>query len=88
MKFNTYFYGTYLVVLSDGIEIQFEEQKTTDIFVPSCCCIFDNNINDFYAKCCSMELVKPGDSLKINARGKTEFSIIDNNGNELRFCGV
>ena len=86
LKFLTYFYGNYLVVKKEDIEIHFVEWKDPRNFVASGCCIFDNNIEDLYAKCCSMDMIGPDGNLKNNSRGKKEFCMVDNNGNQLKFC--
>ncbi|MEP7165741.1 MAG: hypothetical protein ABI741_13660 [Ferruginibacter sp.] len=86
LKFLTYYYGNYLIVKKEGIEIHFVECKNPKNFIPSGCCIFDNNLEDLYAKYSSMDMIGPAGNLKNNPRGKKEFFIVDNNGNELRFC--
>lgn len=86
LKFITHYYGNYLVVKKEAIEIHFVTCKDPGKFIASACCLFDNNIEDLYAKCCSMDMIKPAGNLKNNSIGKKEFCINDNNGNELRFC--
>ena len=86
LKFLSHYYGNYLIVIKEDMEIHFVECKDPKNFIAAACCLFDNNIEDLYAKCCSMDMIMPGGNLKNNPRGKKEFCIVDNNGNELRFC--
>jgi len=86
LKFTTQYYGSYLIVRKDNIEIHFFEWKDPLDFIASACYLFDNNIEDLYAKFCSLDMMMPAGNLKTNFRGKKEFCIVDNNGNELRFC--
>jgi hypothetical protein len=86
LKFITHHYGNYLVVKKDNIEIHFEAIRNPRDFIASSCCLFDDNIKDLYATFCSMDMIIPMGELKDNSRGKKEFCIVDNNGNELRFC--
>ncbi len=85
LKFITQYLGNYLIVKKDEIEIHFFEPDKRN-FIAAGCCIFDNNVADLYSKFCSMDMIGPGGELKNNARMKKEFRIVDNNGNELRFC--
>ncbi len=88
LKFDTRNYGNYLVVKKDEIEIHFSQCSCSGDFVKSVCCVFDNNIEDLYAKFCSMDMISPAGNLKNNLMGKKEFCIIDNNGHELRFAEI
>jgi hypothetical protein len=88
LKFQTHSYGNYLVVKKENIEIHFFECKDKSDFTASGCCLFDDNIEDLFSKLCSMDMIRPAGQLKFNSRGKKEFMIIDNNGNELRFCEI
>ena len=85
LKFNTQYFGNYLVVRKDQIEIHFIECAYKENFVAGSCYIYDNNVEDLYAKFCSLEIIDILGEYKDNARGKKEFSIIDNNGNRLVF---
>ena len=86
LKFITNYLGNYLIVKKENIEIHFVECTDPSNFIASACCIFDNNIEDLFARFCSMDMIGPNGNLKDNPRGKKEFYIVDNNGNELRFC--
>lgn len=88
LKFLTHYFGNYLIVKKDEIEIHFVEHKDPKNFIASTCYIFDNNIEDLFSKFCSMDVIGPAGNLKNNSRGKIEFCIVDNNGNELRFCEI
>ena len=86
LKFLTHYYGNYLVVVKDDIEIHFTEAADKKNFTAGTCCLFDNNVEDLFSKFCSMDMIRPAGNLKNNLIGKKEFVVIDNNGNELRFC--
>lgn len=88
LKFLTHHYGNYLIVKKDNIEIHFASIRDPKKFIASSCCLFDDNIEDLYSKFSSMDLIGPLGELKDNARGKKEFCIVDNNGNELKFCEI
>jgi len=88
LKFLTYYYGDYLVVKKDNIEIHFLECTDERNFFASGCCIFNNNIEDLFAEFSSMDMIRPAGVLKPNSRGKKEFIVFDNNEHELRFCEI
>ena len=88
MKFLTHNYGNYLVAKKDQVEIHYVEWTGKEKFVPSSCYIFENNIEDLFARFSSMDVMNPKGNLKDNVWGKKEFYIVDNNGNILRFGGM
>ena len=77
LKFLTHYYGNYLIVIKEGIQIHFVECKDPRNFIASACCISDNNIEDLFARFCSMDMISPAGNLKDNSRGKKEFCIVD-----------
>lgn len=87
LKFLTINYGNYLLVKKDRIEIHYVEWSGIGKFVPVSCYIYDDNIEDLYAKFSGLDLINPKGNLKQNVFGKNEFQLLDNNGNVLRFGG-
>lgn len=85
LKFSTINYGNYLVVKKDKIEFHYYQWQGEGKFVPASCYIFDDNIEDLFAKFSSMDIMNPKGNLRNNAWGKKEFQILDNNGNVLKF---
>jgi len=88
LKFGTLNYGNYLVVKKDQAEIHYSEWTAKGNFMPSSCCLFDDNVEDLYAKFSSLDLLNPKGNLKQNIFGKMEFQITDNNGNILKFTAI
>ena len=88
LNFSTRYYGNYLVAVKDEIEIHFEEWPDQMSFVPTSCYLYDNNINDLYARFTSLDAVFPKGILKTNMWGKKEFQVMDNNNNILKFSGL
>jgi len=85
LKFNTINYGNYLVVQKENIEIHFSEQPDPKLFNKQSCYIFVQNIEDLFVYFSSLEVVSPTEKLQERFPNMKEFSIVDNNGNVLRF---
>ena len=88
LKFLTHNYGNYLVVKKDQVEIHYSLWAGNGKFTTSSCYIFENNIEDLFAKLSSMDVINPKGDLKDNSWGRKEFYLLDNNGNILRFGGM
>lgn len=88
LHFNTRDYGNYLVVKKDLVELHYFLWDEKNAFIPSSCCLFDDNVEDLYAKLSSLEILKPKADIKKNIWGKHEFQVMDNNGNLLKFSGI
>ena len=83
LDFDISYFGNYLVVSKETIELFFYEDK--DIFFPLSCFIFVSNVEDMYSKFSSMGLISLDGKLKIKPGNLKEFEILDNNGHRLRF---
>ena len=85
LNFKITYFGNYLVVTKDGIQLFFYEHKNKLTFQSLACFIFVDNIEDLYAKYSSMGMVEPNGQLQIKPGNLKEFGIIDNSGHQLRF---
>ncbi len=85
LSFEIAYFGNYLVVSREGIEIFFYEPKDKRSIEPLSCFIFVTNIEDLYAKFSSMEMIKPDGKLMERPGKLWEFSIADLNGHVIRF---
>lgn len=83
LSFDIAYFGNYLVVSKENIELFFYEEK--DIFSPSSCFIFVSNVEDMYAVFSSMGMIGLDGKLKVKPGNLKEFGIVDNNGHQLRF---
>lgn len=85
LNFDISYFGNYLVVSREGIELFFYEPKDKRNFEPLSFFIFVSNIEDLYSKFSSLEMVKPDGKL-VERPGKLwDFSITDVNGHIIRF---
>lgn len=82
LDFEITYYGNYLVVKKETIELFFYEDK--DIFYPLSCFIFVSNVEDMYANYCSLSMISLDNKLKVKPGNLKEFVIVDNNGHQLR----
>ncbi|MEO6669090.1 MAG: hypothetical protein ABIN36_06420 [Ferruginibacter sp.] len=85
LNFDISYFGNYLVVSNEAIQLFFFEHKNKSNFQRSSCFIFVSNIEDLYAKFSSMGMVEPNGKLQIKPGNLKEFEILDNNGHQLRF---
>jgi hypothetical protein len=77
--------GNWGIVKCGNIELQLQLVAGNQSIKTISCCIYINNIEDYYAELSSKELVSPAGRLQKNHIGITEFFILDNNGNTLYF---
>jgi hypothetical protein len=85
LNFDISYFGNYLVVTKEDIQLFFYEHKNKAAFQNLSCFIFVSNIEDLYAKYSSMGMVEPNRKLQVKPGNLKEFGIVDNNGHELRF---
>lgn len=85
LHFQTFYYGDCLVVKHGQAEIHFYEPAKGEPFIHSACCLYVSNIEDVYAYFSGKDVMLPGQQLKETVRRNKEFSILDNNGNRIRF---
>ena len=84
-QFQTIHYGDVLVVKFGEAEIHFYETVKKQAWAPSECCLLVSNIEDMYAYFIARDLVQPGMQLRETNRRQKEFSLMDINGNRIRF---
>ncbi|MEO8771367.1 MAG: hypothetical protein ABI402_14830 [Ferruginibacter sp.] len=85
LNFDISYFGNYLVVSKENIQLFFYEHKDKTTFRSLACFIFVSNIEDLYAKYSSMGMVEPSGQLQIKPGNLKEFGIVDNSGHQLRF---
>lgn len=85
LKLNISIHPDYLLVYDKNIEIHF--YKTSDKYLcdNSSCIILVSNIEDMYLCLSALDIIHPKGKLETKPWGHKEFSILDNNGNLLRF---
>ena len=85
LDFNVVNYGNYLIATCKNAELHFFESKDEYLCRHSGCYIMVANIEDFYARLSSRDVIRPEGKLESKPWNRKEFSIVDNNGNNLRF---
>ena len=85
LNFTISYFGNYLVVSKEEIQLFFFECKDKHSFRCSSSFIFVNNIEDLYSKFSSMGMIDPNGQLREKPGNLKEFAIVDNNGHQLRF---
>ena len=85
LNFEISYFGNYLVVSKENIQLFFYEDKDKNNFHPLACFIFVSNIEDLYSKFSSMGMIEPNGKLQVKPGNLKEFGIVDNNGHQLRF---
>ena len=85
LNFEISYFGNYLVVSKENIQLFFYEHKDKNSFRSLACFIFVSNIEDLYAKFSSMGMIEPNGKLQVKPGNLKEFGIVDNNGHQLRF---
>lgn len=86
MQFNVMVYANYLVASSKYIELHFYKASDKYLCENSSCYIMVNDIEDLYLSFSSRDIIHPVNKLETKPWGVKEFSIVDNNGNILRFA--
>lgn len=85
LGFTSKFAGSFVLLKKDQAEIHFYHVEDVREFHPGSCFIVTDNAEDMYTKCIANDLVYPNGQMTDLKYGKKEFSIIDNNGNIIRF---
>lgn len=75
----------YAVVVRDGVEIHFTQFKIDSRNNHSACYLRVQDIETLYADCQAQGLVHPRGPLQLKPWGQKEFTVVDPNGNLLRF---
>jgi len=78
-------FGNYAIIKSGFAEIHFSLITDKKNMHPTCCYIYTDNVEDMYTRCAEKDLLYPRGQIADMKFGKKEFSIIDNNGNIIRF---
>lgn len=77
--------GSYAIIKSGGAEIHFYLILEMSKFHPASCIVYCDNVEDLYTSFAGKDMLYPPDQIKDSKFGKKEFSILDNNGNTIRF---
>jgi hypothetical protein len=85
LGFTSVNYGNYVMLHFKNVEIHFYYTKDKSLFVNSSCYLLVRNIEDLYGCFSSKEIINPDRQLEDKPWGTREFSIVDNNGNIIRF---
>jgi hypothetical protein len=85
LGFTSANFGDYAILKSNTAEIHLFMADTRKRFEPAGCYIFVDNVEDLYADLCAKGLIYPKGKLIDKPRGFKEFTILDNNGNIIRF---
>ncbi|UAY51495.1 bleomycin resistance protein [Ferruginibacter albus] len=84
LGFTAHNYGTYLMLqYKKAAELHFFYTK--DKTLKSSCYLQVDNVEDLYASFSIKEILHPERMLQDTPWGTREFSIVDNNGNVIRF---
>jgi len=78
-------HGDHVTMENKGIRLHFFECKDKYLCQNSGCYIYVNNIEDLYSRLSALDIIHPNGKLEEKTWGMKEFSVIDNNGNLLRF---
>ncbi len=85
LGFSACNYGSYVTMQNKGILLHFYKCTDKYLCAQSGCYIYVNNIEDFYVHLSALDIIHPSGKLTAMSWGMKEFSVIDNNGNLLRF---
>ena len=85
LGFTTIDLGGYLLMEKEGIQLHFFLCADEYLCSNTNCYIVVNNIEDMYIELCAQEMIPFRNKLSGDQWGKKEFSVVDNNGNTLRF---
>jgi hypothetical protein len=77
--------GGYLQMKKEGIRLHFFLCADEYLCANTSCYIIVTNIEDLYIELCAQEMIPLNNKLAGDQWGKKEFSVLDNNGNTLRF---
>lgn len=78
-------FGNYGILRYHYVEIHICMVDNKKQFAHAGCYIFVDNIEDLYADLCVKELISPNGQLVNKPWCSKEFTILDNNGNLIRF---
>ena len=85
LNFQIINHGNYVIAYNKNAELHFFESNDEYLCRNSGCFIAVNNIEDFYASLSAKDIISPDGKLESKPWNRKEFSILDNNGNLLRF---
>jgi len=85
LNFHIVNYGNYIIASNQNAEIHFFKSNDAYLCNNSACYILVRNIEDFYAKLSAKDIILPNGKLESKPWNMKEFSILDNNGNMIRF---
>lgn len=85
LGFTSFNYGNYLVLKYKTVELHFYYTKDKVADKANTCYILVDNVEDLYGSFSIKELVEPKRKLQDMPWGTREFSVVDNNGNVIRF---
>jgi hypothetical protein len=87
LGFTAFDQGGYAILQKDGIELHFFLSPNSKNFERSACHIKVTDIECLYTDLSKMGIVSIEGKLEGRAKGIKEFSVKDNNGNQLKFTG-
>lgn len=85
LGFTCFNYGNYLVLQYKNVELHFYFTKDEKLCKNNSCYILVDNIEDLYGTFSAKEIIEPQRKLQDMTWGTREFSVVDNNGNVIRF---
>ena len=85
LGFSAFDHGGYVIMENDGIRLHFFLTTDKHLCENSGCYIYVSNIEDFYSRMSALDIIHPNGRLEVKPWGMKEFSVLDNNGNLLRF---
>ena len=85
LGFSAYDHGAYVIMEKNGIRLHLFQSSDKYLCENSQCFIHVNNIEDLYVQFSAMDIIYPKGKLEDKSWGMKEFSVLDNNGNLLRF---
>jgi hypothetical protein len=77
--------GSYAIIKSGAAEIHFYLVIDVAKFYPSSCLIYSDNVEDLYTVFAAKDMLYQPGQIKDAKFGRKEFSILDNNGNVIKF---
>lgn len=85
LGFTSVSFGNYAILRYRDTEIHIIMADNKKRFEQAACYIFVDDVEDLYVDLAAKELIYPKGQLVNDSRGCKEFTILDNNGNIIRF---
>lgn len=85
LNFKVTVFAEYLMVQNAALEIHYFKTSNNYLCQHNSCFVWVNNVEDLYLQMAALDIIHPAGRLQLKTWGVKEFTIMDNNGNLLRF---